>query len=570
MAETDKIDEEKVDFKDHWFWGTIYQNRGTYIQVFSASIFINIFQLVSAFYIMTVYDRVIPNNALDSLLALTIGVAIVLIFDFILKLLRSYFTDLAGSELDRVVSDKIFNNIISHDNTVLGSPATVATSVREFEGVRDFFSSASLVALIDTPFMFFFIGVIAMIGGWIALVPLLIVPLVLIVAAAVQPFIKKYSTLTTGLQKGKMGTLLELLNNVEAVRTVAGGGFLEKRWNKTIDSSSSTLIKARTVNNIATTFSQSALQISSAGIVCFGVFLISSQSITTGALIACVILSGRILSPLVQIGQLLTKLNNTLLSYRNIDKLMSDVSRDELNIDQKAVVLKNGNIQVNDLNYNIDDSKILANINFNLQSGQKLGIVGSVGSGKSSLLKNIIGYILPSPGTIFLSDYDISNIPSKSLREHIGYCSQNIQLFSGSIYDNITAGLSDVTEEDVVEAANLACCHEFIAKLQGGYNYQLIDNGLNLSGGQRQSIALARAFIRKPKILVLDEPTSSMDSETEEKVVKNIFSLPYNPTIIISTHRIQHLTKTDKIGIVVNGQIARFGPTNDIIQQQQK
>jgi len=183
-------------------------------------------------------------------------------------------------------------------------------------------------------------------------------------------------------------------------------------------------------------------------------------------------------------------------------------------------------------------------------------------------LKNIIGYILPNPGTLFLSDYDIINVPSKTLREHIGYCSQNIQLFSGTIYDNITSGLDNISEEEVVEAATLACCHEFIAKLPGGYSYQLIENGTNLSGGQRQSIALARAFIRKPKILVLDEPTSSMDSETEEKVVKNIFSLPYKPTIVISTHRIQHLTNTDKIGIIVNGELARFGPTNDIIKQQ--
>ena len=559
---------KKIFLKDHWFWGTIYQNSGIYFQVFSASIFINIFQLVSAFYIMTVYDRVIPNNALDSLIALTIGVGIVLIFDFILKMLRSYFTDLAGAELDRVVSDKIFKKIVSHDNEVLGSPSAVATSVREFEGVRDFFSSASLVAIIDTPFMLLFLGIIASIGGWVAIVPILIVPLVIIVAGSVQPLIKKYSTVTSGLQKNKMSTLLELLNNVEAVRTVAGGGFLEKKWKETVDTSSQQMVKSRTINNIATTFSQSALQISSAGIVCVGVILISNQSITTGALIACVILSGRTLSPLVQIGQLLTRLNNTLISYKNIDKLMTDVSRDEMTIDQKAVVLKNGNIQINDLDFAIEDSKILKQINFSLSDGEKLGIVGAVGSGKTSLLKHIIGYILPNSGTIFISDYDIKNIPSKSLREHIGYCSQNIQLFSGSIYDNITAGLDNAREDDVVEAATLACAHEFIAKLPGGYSYELVENGLNLSGGQRQSIALARAFIRKPKLLVLDEPTSSMDSETEEKVVKNIFSLPYNPTIIISTHRIQHLTNTDKIGIVVNGKIARLGPTNDILQQQ--
>lgn len=561
-------DNKKIFLKDHWFWGTIFQNSGIYVQVFSASIFINVFQLVSAFYIMTVYDRVIPNNAIDSLIALTIGVAIVLIFDFILKMLRSYFTDLAGAELDRVVSDKIFKKIVSHDNEVIGSPSAVATSVREFEGVRDFFSSASLVALIDTPFMILFLGIIASIGGWVAIVPILIVPLVIIVASAVQPMIKKYSKSTSGLQRNKMSTLLELLNNVEAVRTVAGGGFLEKRWKETVNTSSLQLIKARTINNIATIFSQSALQISSAGIVCVGVILVANQSITTGALIACVILSGRTLSPLVQIGQLLTKLNNTLISYRNIDKLMTDVSRDELTLDQKAVVLKNGKIEITNLDYTIDETKILNQININLSDGEKLGIVGAVGSGKTSLLKHIIGYILPNSGTVLVSDYDIKNIPSKSLREHIGYCSQNIQLFSGSIYDNITAGLDNVSEEEVVEAATIACCHDFIAKLPGGYGYQLIENGMNLSGGQRQSIALARALIRKPKLLVLDEPTSSMDSETEEKVVNNIFSLPHNPTIVISTHRIQHLTRTNKIGIVVNGQIARLGPTNEIIKQQ--
>ncbi len=565
----DKND-NKVDYKSHWFWGTIFKNRGTYIQVFSASIFINLFQLVSAFYIMTVYDRVLPNNAIDSLVALTIGVAIVLIFDFILKLLRSYFTDIAGAELDQVVSDKIFNKIVSHDNSVLGSASNVASSVREFEGVRDFFSSASLVALIDTPFMFLFIGVIALIGGWLAIVPLLIVPLVLIVAWAVQPFIKKYSRINSGHQKGKMATLLELLNNVETVRTVAGGGFLEKRWNETIQATSSTGIKARTINNIATTFSQSALQISSAGIVCVGVFLIASQSITTGALIACVILSGRILSPLVQIGQLLTRLNSVLISYKNIDQLMSDISRDEETDNQKAVIINSGEIQINDLDYNINEAKILSKINFSLKDGEKLGLVGNIGSGKSSLIKNIIGYILPAPGTIFLSKYDLINIPSENLRKNIGYCSQHIQLFSGSIYENITAGLTDVSEEDVIEAATLSCCHDFIAQLPGGYNYPLIDNGLNLSGGQRQSIALARAFIRKPKILVLDEPTSSMDSQTEEMVIKNIFSLPYNPTIIVSTHRLQHLTNTDKIAIIVNGKLTRFGPTSEIIQQQEK
>ena len=397
---------------------------------------------------------------------------------------------------------------------------------------------------------------------------MLIVPLVIAVAASVQPLIKRYSTQTASHQKGKMGTLLELLNNIETVRTVAGGGFLEKRWDETIEETSSTLIRGRTVNNIATTFSQSALQISSTGIIVVGVILVSTQSISTGALIACVILSGRILSPLVQIGQLLTRLNGALLSYKNVNMLMTDTARDELTVDHKGVVLDKGSVQVTALNYEIDELKILNNINFSLSDGEKLGLVGPVGSGKSSLIKNILGYILPKTGSVFLSDYDIVNIPSKTLREHVGYCSQNIQLFTGGVYENITAGIDNIDEEEIIEAATLAGCHDFIAKLPGGYNYQLVENGMNLSGGQRQSIALARALIRKPKILMLDEPTSSMDSETEQKVTENLFNLPYKPTIIISTHRLQNLINTDKIGILVNGQIARFGPTNEIIQQQ--
>jgi len=373
-----------------------------------------------------------------------------------------------------------------------------------------------------------------------------------------------------GLQKSKMGTLLELLNNIETVRTVAGGGFLREKWKKTIETTSDQLIRTRSINNVAITFAQTALQASSAGIVCVGVILISTQSITTGALIACVILSGRILSPLVQIGQLMTRLNSTLIAYKNVDKLMTDTARDELTENQKAVVLNNGGVRINNLGLIIEDSTILDDISLDLTDGEKLGIVGAVGSGKTSLLKSIIGYILPKSGSVYLSDYDIVNIPSKQLREHIGYCSQTIQLFAGSVYENITAGIEDVTDEEVVEAATIACCHDFIAKLPGGYNYMLSENGANLSGGQRQGIALARALIRKPKLLILDEPTSSMDNDTETKVVNNIFSLDYNPTIIISTHRINHLTNTDKIGILVNGKIARIGSTSEVIQYEKK
>ena len=298
----------------------------------------------------------------------------------------------------------------------------------------------------------------------------------------------------------------------------------------------------------------------------YGVILISSLDITQGALIACIILSGRTLSPLVQASQLLTRANGALSAYRKVDVLMNTQSRDKDSKDMMGVKIDNGDIELKNLTFKFDEVKILDDISFSIKSGEKLGLVGNLGSGKSSLIRNIIGYHLSEIGMVKIAGYDIHNIPSEILRSEIGYCPQNIQLFSGTIYENISSSLDNATEDDVIFAAKQSAAHDFITKLPGGYNYVLRENGINLSGGQRQAISLARAIIKKPKILVLDEPTSSMDSENELKVINNLYSLDQNPTIIISSHKINILTKVDKIAVILNGKIANFGPTNEIIK----
>lgn len=562
--------DKKIPLKEHWFFGTLLENKSIYLQVFFASIFINAFGFVSAFYIMTVYDRVLPNYALSSLLALTIGMSVVIIFDFILKLLRGYFSDIAGNDLDKNVSEKLIDKLLSHDDKIIESPSKLVSNVREFDAVKEFFTSATLLALVDLPFMFLFIGVIASIGGKIAIVPLMIVPLVLGVAAIVQPFLKRFSETDMTLRQGKASVLSELTHNLESVRTIAGGNFLKGRWLTSVEKQGKSSILTRITTNIATTFGQTGLQISQVAIIVYGVILISSQSMSTGALIACVILSGRTLSPLVQAAQLLTRLNTALTAYKNVNDLMSTESRDEIVKSKLAVKIDSASIDVKNLNLDLGDSKILENINFSIKAGEKIGIVGSLGSGKSSLIKSIIGYHLPQLGSIKIGNYDINNIPSDILRKEIGYCPQNIQLFSGSVYENIIAGFEEVTESDVIEASTLSTANNFIGNLNGGYNYFLKENGVNLSGGQRQTISLARAFLRKPKLLVLDEPTSAMDSETEFEIMKSIFSLPYKPTILMITHNTNHLINMDKIMVLVAGKVVRFGPTSEILQKQEK
>ena len=558
---------KKVNMSEHWFWGSLLKNKGTYVQIALASIFINLFGLGSAFYIMTVYDRVMPNSAYNTLIALTIGMSVVITFDFIIKLLRSYFVDMAGNSMEKDINNSLFSKITSHDSEFLSKSSGVAHTVREFEGVRDFFTSASMVAFIDLPFMFLFLIVIYAIAGPLSIVPILIVPLVLGVSAIIQPILKRFSDKNLVNQQGKMVILHELLNNVETVRTVAGGKFLHNKWNSSVDNQSKNATSARGISNFAVTFSQTSLQIAQAGIVCYGVVLVGSLDITSGALIACVILSGRILSPLVQAGQLLTKFNHALSAFKKIDELMQTDSRDDLTKDFKAVSLDNGNIKINDLSFDTNEVSILRNISLEVNSGEVVGLVGNIGSGKTSLLRNIIGFYLPTKGTVSLSGYDLKNVPSDNLRQYIGYCPQKIDLFTGSVLDNISTGLDGIDEEDVIKAAKLSCAHEFISKLPGGYNYNLTENGSNLSGGQRQAIALARCLVREPKVLVLDEPTSSMDGATEEKIINNILSLPYKPTVIISTHRTNHLTRVDKIGVLIDGQLVQFGARDSILKQ---
>lgn len=566
MTENGKV--IKQELSKHWFWGTIILNKAIYVQVFFASIFINIFGFVSAFYIMTVYDRVLPNYAINSLIALTIGMAVVIIFDFILKMMRSYFSDIANKDLDKDVSEKLINKLLSHDEEIIQAPSEITSTIREFESVREFFTSASLMALVDLPFMFLFIGVIFSIAGPLGIVPLLIVPLVLGVSAIVQPFLKRFSERDLNFKIGKAKVLSELTNNLESVRTVAGGSFLKSRWSESVDRQNDTSILARISSNISVTFGQTGLQISQVGIIVYGVILISNLEITSGALIACVILSGRTLSPLVQASQLLTRANIAISSYKKVDQLMKSESRDDKLDDMVAVSLESGRINIEKLNYAFDDKKVIENISLNIETGQKIGVVGNLGCGKSTLLRSIIGYHLPELGMIKIDGYDINNIPSEILRKEIGYCPQTIQLFSGTIFQNIACGLDDASEDDVIKAAKDSLAHNFITTLPGGYNYLLRENGVNLSGGQRQAVSLARALIKKPKILVLDEPTSSMDMETEALVMENLYSLQQDPTIIITSHKLGILTKCDNIAVLVNGSLGAFGPTHEIIKQQ--
>mgnify|MGYP001156705133 CR=1 FL=1 len=554
--------------KNNWFWKSVFDNKKIYYQIILASVFINLFSVASAFYIMTVYDKVAPNNAYSSLIGLTIGMVIVHFFDFSMKMLRAYFTDIAGQKLDDVVAGKLYDKISSHDSTVLGkSSSNIITSIREFEGFRDFFTSSSLVVFIDIPFMILFLVVLWFIGGLVALVPTMIAPIVIVITYLVQPNLKKLGEEELGTKQNKLGVLTELLTNHETVKTVSGGGFLRDRWTKAVSDQNSVGVIAKIFSNFSTTFAQTGIAMSQTFIVFFGMFLIASTDLTMGALVACVILSGRTLSPLSQLSGILNKFNSASAAFRKINIIMEEVARDETVSIEAATSLDEGKIEVKNLNYSKEGKLILDNISFKINPGESVGLIGPVGGGKSTLIKAIVGYYGLEHGTLKIDSFDINNIESSKLREEIAYLPQTTQLFNDTIQENIVAGLKDVSDNDIIAAAKRANAHEFISALPGGYGALLYENGKNLSGGQRQKIAIARTFLRSPSVIILDEPTNSLDGETEKVMKDYILESSSKKTLIIATHKPSLLSLVGRVMVIADGKIIADGPRDQVLEK---
>ncbi len=554
--------------KNNWFWKSVFDNKKIYYQILFASIFINFFAVASAFYIMTVYDKVVPNSAFSSLIALTIGMIVVHIFDFSMKMLRAYFIDIAGQKLDDVVAEKIYSKISKHDASVLGSSNShTLTTIREFEGFRDFFTSSSLVIFIDIPFMILFLFILWSIGGLVALVPTLIAPIVIIVTALVQPNLKSIADDELTSKQSKLGVLTELLNNHETIKTVTGGNYLKERWIKSVSDQNKLGVVAKIFSNFANTFAQTGIASSQTFIVFFGVYLISTTDLTMGALVACVILSGRTLSPLVQLSGILNRFNSANAAFEKINNLMEEESKDENLPENAAVTVKEGKIEIKNLDYEIEDKKLLDNVSLTIQPGESVGVIGPVGGGKSTLLKSIVGYNTVDHGRIKIDGYDINNIESDKLRQFIAYLPQSVQLFTGPIQENITAGLQDIDDEKIIDAAINANAHSFISSIPGGYGALLNESGRNLSGGQRQKIALARTFLRDPSIIIMDEPTNSLDGETEKVMQDYIINNYKNKTFILATHKPSLLSLVERVLIVVDGKIMADGPRDEILSK---
>ena len=556
--------------KNNWFFLYISNQKKFYLQAILASIFINIFALITSIYIMVIYDRIIPNNAISSLISIIIGVLFVIAMDFSMKMLRGYFLDMAGKQIDSSSSRDIFQKIVGYDLSKAPKfSGELVSVVREFETFREFFNSITLTSLVDFPFILVFLAVIYGIGGNIAFVPGFIVPVVIIFGLLIQPVLKQISEDSQRDGQAKQTVLGEMINGLETVKTVSGGSVLKTRWMNAVEAQSKTSIKSRIFTQLALNFAGIGQQLSQVGIIGFGVLAVSSGDMSMGALIACTILSGRTLAPLGQIGGLMGRLNSAKAAYHSVTKFMLEASREETAKDYFPRDNIIGSIEFSHANfsYSSDTQIILNDLNLKINAGEKVAVIGKIGSGKTTLLKLILGLYQPTNGSTLIDGANIQQIRPDDIRKQFGVVMQNTYLFSGSIRDNIAFGLDEVSTEQIDEAANISGVTDFTKKMNNGLDYQLSEGGKDISGGQRQAIALARAIVRKPAIILLDEPTSAMDLTSERQIIRNLKSYFTKQTLVVVTHRMSLLQLVDRVIAIDDGKVTVDGSRDSILNK---
>lgn len=568
MSDETLVSDPKPRFAP-WLFEPMLQNKQTYVKVILAAVLINIFALVTSLFSMVVYDRVVPNNAMASLTALSIGFALVVIFDFVLKTLRAYFVDIAGADIDHKIGEKVFAKIVGMRlDLKKGSTGALAGLMRELEALRDFFASATISTLVDVPFLLLTVVVIWAIGGKVVLVLVVIIPLVLLAGWATNPALERLSAKTMREGLSKQSVLVETIGGLETVKAAGAGDLLTQRWLTAVRQQSDSSLRQRLVSTLAVTVAGSASTISYAAVVIVGVHLIAAQELTTGGLIACSLLSGRAIAPLAQISQLLTRLSATRTAYRQINAMMVQPSEGPAGQALELGALA-GRVEFRNVSFRYPGAteNALNGISFVLEPGERIGLLGRVGSGKSTITRLILGLYPPSDGLVMIDGTDIRQLDPGALRRRVGTAMQDSVLISGSVRDNIALGRPNVDDAEMLRAAELSGTHQFMGQIANGYDLKLADRGEGLSGGQRQSIAIARALAGRPQMLVFDEPSSAMDTQTESGLIERLQREIQGRTFILVTHRPSLLQLVQRVMVLDRGRIMADGPRDQVMQQ---
>lgn len=558
----------KIDTKA-WFWGNILRFLPIYRYVLLATVIINLLALAGPLFVLNVYDRVVPNSAFDTLWALAIGVMIAYLFDFLLRNLRAYFTDVAGKNADVLIASRLMQQLtgmrLDHRPDSVG---TLANNLREFETLREFFSSTTLMALVDLPFIFIFVAFIGYIGGWLALAPLIAVPLVILVGMSLQrPFQQLVNAAyREGNQKNAM--LVEVINGLETIKTSMAEGQMQKRWEEVVGLNARSTGRVKALANFSMTFSQAASQLVGLVIIVGGVYMIADGALTLGGLIACNILVGRAMAPLGAVAAMLTRLQQSRTALKSLEQLMElpNERPDGEDFIRARDLLPSLELEKVGFQYPGGLVPALQGVTLRIGAGERVGIIGRTGSGKSTVGRLCLGLYQPQEGSVRLGGIDLRQLHVADLRHRIGYVSQDLQLFYGSIRDNIAFGAPYADGQAILRAANVAGVTDFVRGHPAGFDWQVGERGANLSGGQRQTVAIARALLLDPEILIFDEPTSAMDNAAEAQFRERLGAVLDGKTLLLFTHRTSMLQLVDRVVVMDGGKVVADGPKAEVLK----
>ena len=557
-----------IETPGSWFWGSLLQNWWIYGHAILATVIVNILAIASPIFIMTVYDRVVPNNAVETLWVLAFGIMGVAAFDFCLRTLRAYLVDVAGKRIDVHLGSRLFDHVVRLRMDARNSSAgSLASIMREFDFLREFLSSATVTAIGDLPFIFLFIFVIYLIGGPIAYVPMAVVPFVLIVSMLIQIPLHRVTRNSMKEVTQKNAHLFEVLHGIETIKAIRAENWAQRNWEQLVGLTATSSMKMKMLSQIGTHTTMTAQLLTTVGIVVVGVHVLKEGEITQGAMIACVLLSSRVMAPLAQVAGVLVRYEQTKTAFGALHEIMkAPVERAA----GKKLVHKpflKGDVELKEVafTYPMMEHAALGKISFKVKAGEHVAIIGRVGSGKSTVLKLIQNLYEPAEGFVRVDDLDTRQIELADLRRQVGYTPQETMLFHGSIRDNLVQGAPHATDEQVMTAAHLAGLDDMIKGSPKGLDQEVGEHGTLLSGGQRQMIVLARALVLDPPILLMDEPTSHMDNFGERQFIAKMKDWLQGRTMILVTHRATLLALVDRLIVMDKGQIVADGPKEEVL-----
>ncbi len=572
---------KELDFKEnntalssvkesHWLWGSVKIVRDVYRDVIIASLLINLFVLSTPLFTMNVYDRVIPNNAKDTLWLLAVGVVVIYMIDIVLKFLRSYFLETAAKKTDIIASSIIFEKVLDLKmSSVPNSVGSLANVLKEFESIRGFLTSTTIALLIDIPFIFIFLIAIYFISGALVMVPISIIVVILIYTYYAK--IKLANAVKESYDAGsnKNGVLIESLSSIETIKSLGATGYSQWRWEEATSKIADKSINTKMISSSITTVTSFLVQLNTVALVIIGTYMIADNNLTMGGLIATIIISSRTISPMGQVSSLLSTFQHTKTTYESLNDIMNLPVEHPHGKKFVARPEYKGKIDFRNVffTYPNADKEILNNVSFSIEPGEKVAIIGKIGSGKSTIQKLLVSLYQPESGSILIDNIDMKQLDPAELRKNIAYVSQEALLFDGTVKENIVYRTPHIDDDKILEAAEISGVLDFVNRHPKGFDMPVGERGSFLSGGQKQAIAIARSILLPYPIVLFDEPTSSMDSSTETKFINNIKKYQNDKTVVLVTHKTSLLRLVDRIIVIENGKVVLDGKKEIVLNK---